>query len=311
MAMRRRNPNFADTLTQTTEMSDRETAIASQSGWGNMAHIIVFTHEYDSFNDLHWPFSPAARGHLLLRVVRAAEKLGHTWRVVKGPQPCVGDAAILHVDATVVASEYAALSGSFARAINFSALDISKRNVSDALLALNDAWDGPVMVKSNLNFGGHREWVHNREADRRRRTIPHPGAVLAPAYTVLNNKDEVPDAVWRDPTFVVERFVPERVPEGYAMRVWLFMGASERCMRHTSASPIIKADNTLYMEPVEVHPSMREKRRRLGFDYGKFDYVEYNGKAVLLDANRTPGAPPRKVDELSDFGRGLHDLIVG
>lgn len=28
---------------------------------------------------------------------------------------------------------------------------------------------------------------------------------------------------------------------------------------------------------------------RLGFDYGKFDFVMHEGRAVLLDANKTPG----------------------
>jgi hypothetical protein len=32
------------------------------------------------------------------------------------------------------------------------------------------------------------------------------------------------------------------------------------------------------------------ERARLGFDYGKFDFVIHEGQAVLLDANRTPTA---------------------
>ena len=127
---------------------------------------------------------------------------------------------------------------------------------------------------------------------------------------MFKQKDDIPSDVWNDPARVVERFVPERAPEGYAMRVWLFMGSRERCMRHISTSPIIKGSNTLRMEPAEVHSKMREKRKRLGFDYGKFDYVEHEGGAFLLDANRTPGAPPREVDALSDFGKGLHELIA-
>jgi hypothetical protein len=93
------------------------------------------------------------------------------------------------------------------------------------------------------------------------------------------------------------------------MRVCLFMGAYERCMRHISRSPIIKAANTLRIEPVDVHPALREKRRRLGFDYGKFDYVEHDGEAILLDANRTPGGAPRSIGAV-DFARGLDELIT-
>lgn len=274
-----------------------------------MSHIVVFTHEYDSFGDPHWPFSPAAGGYLLMRVLRAAEAMGHTWRVVKGPHPCVGDAALLHVDATVAPLDYARLGADFPCAVNFAALDLSKRKVSDAVLAPYDAWDGPVIIKSNLNFGGQPERMHNRIAKRRHRPLPHPGASFTPAYTVLNHKGEVASAVWSDPTRVVERFIPERVGEGYAMRVCLFMGAYERCMRHISRSPIIKAANTLRIEPVDVHPALREKRRRLGFDYGKFDYVEHDGEAILLDANRTPGGAPRSIGAV-DFARGLDELIT-
>jgi len=32
-----------------------------------------------------------------------------------------------------------------------------------------------------------------------------------------------------------------------------------------------------------------DERRKLGFDYGKFDFVVHEGRAVLLDANKTPG----------------------
>jgi hypothetical protein len=28
----------------------------------------------------------------------------------------------------------------------------------------------------------------------------------------------------------------------------------------------------------------------MGFDYGKFDYVERGGEAILLDVNKTPGS---------------------
>lgn len=34
--------------------------------------------------------------------------------------------------------------------------------------------------------------------------------------------------------------------------------------------------------------ALKALRRELGFDYGKFDYVEHGGRPILLDANRTP-----------------------
>jgi len=44
--------------------------------------------------------------------------------------------------------------------------------------------------------------------------------------------------------------------------------------------------------PVAVPDELRAERSRLGFDYGKFDFVVHEGRAILLDANRTPSAPP-------------------
>ena len=59
------------------------------------------------------------------------------------------------------------------------------------------------------------------------------------------------------------------------------------------------ADRTARSEPVlrgsrdstSSGEALRAERERLGFDYGKFDYVIHRGTPVLLDANRTPGNP--------------------
>jgi hypothetical protein len=53
---------------------------------------------------------------------------------------------------------------------------------------------------------------------------------------------------------------------------------------------------------VPVPDDLRETRRRLGFDYGKWDFVLHEGRAVLIDANKTPGRPPNPA--------GRRDLLV-
>ena len=45
-----------------------------------------------------------------------------------------------------------------------------------------------------------------------------------------------------------------------------------------------------HIEEVDPHPEIVQMRKRLNFDYGKFDYVVHNGRAVLFDANKTTGA---------------------
>jgi len=60
----------------------------------------------------------------------------------------------------------------------------------------------------------------------------------------------------------------------------------------------------------ETPPELRAARKSLGFDFGKFDYVIRDGKAVLFDANRTPtynaasaaGSPSQL---LLDLSRGI------
>jgi hypothetical protein len=69
-----------------------------------------------------------------------------------------------------------------------------------------------------------------------------------------------------------------------------------------SPDPIIKTDSPMTFEPVPVPDDLRETRRLLRFDYGKWDFVIHEGRAVLIDANKTPGRPPS--------GAGRRDRLV-
>ncbi|TIV27981.1 MAG: hypothetical protein E5V96_34050, partial [Mesorhizobium sp.] len=64
-----------------------------------------------------------------------------------------------------------------------------------------------------------------------------------------------------------------------------------------SPQNLVKGEDTIRREPVPVPDELRALRRDLGFDYGKFDFVMHEGKALLLDANKTPG----RVRNLSAF----------
>ena len=46
---------------------------------------------------------------------------------------------------------------------------------------------------------------------------------------------------------------------------------------------------------------------RLHFDYGKFDYVVHEGRAVLIDTNKTTGSPPSTNPEREARRRILAD----
>jgi hypothetical protein len=277
-----------------------------------LARIIVVTHEYDEFMHREGWWKPWSGNFLLFGVLQAMARRGHSWRVGSGPQALPGDVAILHVNATRIGPSYLALARHYPVTINFGSSDISKRAVSGALLSRGAAWPGPVIIKSDLNFMGLPEHGHNLRAAREARPPPYPGIMPVGEYTVLPSIAEVAVPVWNDPALVVERFLPERDEHGYAARSWVFMGSRERCTRYVSADRIVKASNNIGQTAVPVPAALRAERDRLGFDYGKFDFVMHDGAPVLLDANRTPGVPPATAAARAgaeQLANGLEELI--
>ena len=269
-----------------------------------MARLVIVIHEYDRFTHIK-PGVGLTSNYLLHDVLRELQGLGHSWSVWDGNGPVTGDAALLHVDSTIVEDRYLSLKSQFARTINFGTGNISKRKVSRLLLSGADDWTGKVIVKADLNNDGGMEILHNRAAQHEGRSIPHPGVKLTGPYRVLNSLRDVPDALWRDPAMIVERFVPEVDDHGFALRTWVFMGPRERCNRIVTAAPISKAADVLRLDPVDIPDELRAERERLNFDFGKFDFVIHDGQPLLLDANRTPGVAPAIEGMLKAGARNL------
>jgi hypothetical protein len=265
-----------------------------------MPRIVVITHRFDKFD---------RRAYILTGVLEEVAHRGVVVQVTRGYKRFVpADLAILHVDNTELEPDYRTLASRYPRSLNSGVMNIGKRAVSGALLARDSAWNGPVIVKTELNAMGAPELFHNQVAILRRRPLPHPKVTALGEYVVHQAMRDVPDGVWRDPSRVVEKFIPESDPRGFAMRTWVFMGARERCTRNVAPRPMIKAADVIVREPVDVPDELRAERRRLGFDFGKFDFVMHAGKAVLLDANPTPTAPENLSDEMR---RGAKDLAEG
>ncbi|MEZ5892540.1 MAG: hypothetical protein R3C58_05265 [Parvularculaceae bacterium] len=276
-----------------------------------MASIAVYTHPLDRLYQWRAGWPPYSYNYLLSHALRALFFRGHKIRIVKEPKPVSADLAILHVDATVVDPAYMALAGAFGRAINFRAGDISKRKVSRSLVAPGDPWPGKVIVKSDLNYGGLVEARRNRAAAARGMAAPYSGAGEKAVYDIYDSIAAVPDAVWRDGALVVEKFMPEIDPDGYAMRTWVFMGGEGRCFRHVATVPVIKSHGIIRSEPVDPPEEMFAERERLGIDFGKFDFVVYDGRPVLLDANKTPGAPAMARDMRRRIAGRMADGVEG
>ena len=290
---------------------NRPTMIPPHSGVV-VARIAVITHEFDRFQGPWRPFGERDSPYMLFDILTELSRRGHKVSVLAGtrrrPQ---ADVAILHVDATVVPPDYVDYANRFPRCLNLGVTDISKRRVSQAVLGAGEAWHGPVIVKSNLNHHGLPELRFNLRAGRHGRPTPFPAAREVPRYDVYPARAELPPALLERPDLVVEKFMPEIVPDGFGTRFWVFCGARERCARYISPNPVVKASETIRREPVSVPEELRLLRLALGFDYGKFDFVVHQGRAVLLDANPTPGRPKGVRAMLAEAAVNLADGFEG
>ena len=248
-----------------------------------MAHIVIITHTFDDF---------AQRPYLAADLLLHWRAAGHRVSVVEGLENWPeADVALLHVDLSLVPEAYLLASRQYARVINGQALDIRKRVVSRNLVARDDDWTGPVIIKTDLNHGGLPEMYYFNRMRQAGRTpaFSQEGLVFCKEpYPVLESKAEVNPVMWNQSGVVVEKFLPERDPRGYWNRVWYFFGPAERCTRVLRNDPVAKVGDVLERQFVDVPEAIRAERMRLGFDYGKFDFVVNDGHAVLLDATRTP-----------------------
>lgn len=275
------------------------------------ARIAVITHAIDEFAD---------GGYLFSRVLEKWDSGSLEIEVMRGPDgpPPEADLAICHVDMTAVGEEYARWFEGYPRVINGRVLDISKSVFSDQVLTRDDAYDGPVIVKTQNNFGGFREmqarYLAGDPDARPDIQRPWKKVEFLPAYPAFASMSGVPLGVWRNPNLVVEKFRPEQGEDGtYVLRVWIFLGDRGIYYQCVSEEPIIKSHNTIRrvdMNVADVPEELREKRRKLGFDYGKFDFGIVDGEVVLYDVNRTPGGS-RVSTESERAQRNLRNLSEG
>ena len=248
--------------------------------------VAVLTHALDPIDQVNY---------LMLKIVKKWQASGVEVVVLRGPEHYeAADVLVLHVDLTVVPQEYLDFCARYPIVVNGRVRDISKRKISKNLLEPKDHYTGAVIVKADLNFGGFPELKMQRSGRLSRmwnKYLPWSiTGILSPSdYPVFRSMAEVPKAVWRNRRLVVEKFCPEREGDHYCLRQWIFLGDRGVSQRLVSLNPIVKFPNEVHLEyGPPVPESLREMRSRLGFDYGKFDYVVVDGEVILLDANRTP-----------------------
>ncbi|HQT00966.1 MAG: hypothetical protein B7Y26_02575 [Hydrogenophilales bacterium 16-64-46] len=256
--------------------------------------------------------------YLLHRFIPLWEAQGHRVCFHQGDTtPPPGDVAILHVDQTVIPENYIQGLDRYARVINGAVRDIRKRSFSTQRLREGEAYAGPVICKTDLNCGGAPERRKHMDTLRGDRTFAgHCRLVMAKlenrllfsqqrSYRIFDSVAAVPESLWRDPSRVVEKFLPEQDARGYYLRTWLFLGDRESCSRVRAAQAVIKGRGILERETVSVPDALREWRAHLGFDYGKFDFAIREGEVVLFDVNRTPTVPSTLQEAMRDSSAHL------
>ena len=248
-------------------------------------------------------------GYLIELLVREWEAMGFPVQVVQGVRHRArADLVIPHVNLTVMPEEYRDFLRAYPRVINRHVVDVSKSRFSTNLVGWDDGYTGPVIVKTECNYGGLPEQrLHPRAragwwewAGVARRLLPTPrgrdaggiawGSVQflrSDDYPVFPSLREVPEEVFHNRNLVVEKFLPEVTEGDYCVRYYYFLGSAGVNLLFRSKDRVIKAT----ADKVEEAPIPQElygMREKLGFEYGKFDYVLRDGKVVLFDVNRTP-----------------------
>jgi hypothetical protein len=256
------------------------------------AAVVVLAHALFGLEDCT-TISIVAREHWAAQGFRILVHRGPT-----APPPA--DLAILHVPLTHVPQPYADLAARYGRTINGAVTDVSKRTIATDLLSEEDLYDGPVMVKTDLNHVGVAERRLRQETRGWRARLMTAiegrlprhwfGCLPDNQYVVFAAKHEVPRWVWRWRGLVVQPLHIERRGNLFALHQWYFLGGQDCVSTFLSRDPVVKLSNVVERLPLhkEVPDAIRRRRAELKFDYGKFDYVIADGVPVLFDANNTP-----------------------
>jgi hypothetical protein len=232
--------------------------------------------------------------------------MGASVEVVRGIDRLVeADLLIPHVNLTVVPPDYVEFMSQYPTVVNRHVLDISKSRISANLVRRGDAYQGPVIVKTDRNFGGRPERRLIGEAavavpeSRMRRLVSSASRNEARAwryrsdldpndYPIFDSIADVPAGVFKNAQLVVEKFLPEIDDDGYCLRTWVVFGDRGLNRLSRSRSRIVKSSNVIHREEVPVPDELRRIREDLKADFAKFDYVIRDGEVMLFDVNRTP-----------------------
>lgn len=266
--------------------------------------------------------------YAVLHMATCWREAGHEVTLVFGVKQFVpADVAILHVDLSVVPEDYLEFARRYPVALNGMVKDVRKSTFSRHLLRADDSYDGRVIVKSDLNFAGlpERLLVERRSLLRIRlenvlRSLRRPRMGdhrlrfgMSSDYRIYESLRDVPSVCFHTPGVIVEKFLPEMDRGLYCLRLYLFLGDRSTSVRIAARDPIVKVADLVSRTAVEPHPDILGLRKALKFDYGKFDYVVRDGRAIPLDVNKTPGegrtVSPESREGLRHRAAGLDSFL--
>jgi hypothetical protein len=229
------------------------------------------------------------------------------------------DVLIIHVDLSVLPRQVLSFAARYPKVLNHHVRDIRKRTYSTLILRRSDGYTGPVIVKSNLNFDGSpesgRHPIRILRLYHRARRLYFRALTGEWGYRIYSTPEQVPALIWNDPYLVVEKFVPERLGDDFAVRTFHCFGERDSFFLITSPDPIVKSGPATRIHPLEPDPRLRVLRRKLALDYGKIDYVLSDGEPIVLDINKTIGLTDKFADDPDiesarrDRARAIYDYL--
>jgi len=289
--------------------------------------VVLLHHKDHRFQSIHYLIKP---------LIEAWQAAGIQVEVVRGlgRRPSA-DVLFPHLDLTITPRAYRRYFDHYALVVNRRLVDISKSRISTNLVGPHDSYAGPVIVKTDRNYGGlpEQHLTPGSPLARAWHAIagrPSPSSGAAPleasgwkhlealepsAYPVFSSLGEVPREVFANRRLVVEKFIPEQDGTGFAIRYLYFLGQASVCYRLRSTEPATKFSNAHSIEQVPSPEALQAYRRQHGLDYGKIDFVMRDGEPVVLDVNRTPALRPdaqalaREIIE--GLAGGLQSLVNG
>ncbi|NJK91565.1 MAG: hypothetical protein HC904_06920 [Blastochloris sp.] len=212
------------------------------------------------------------------------------------------DGVFLHVDLSQLPSNYQKQAERYHFHWNAGALDICKRRVCGNLVEPGDGYDGPVVLKTNLNHAGlpenmqRRRLKQSRESSGWRRLLSLAGGSLGGKeekqitkkdYRIYGHMREVPAEFLHNDAWVLQTYCVEPYgTEEHALREYYFLGEVEYLRMEKSPDPLFTSGELVEGRAGPVHPALRKLRQTLGLDYGKIDYVMRQGEPFIFDANK-------------------------